>query len=97
MKAVTFYFKNLEPTPCLYRFVSAFLLFIVDLTFVKILGRYHEKGHIDILRFHVGVCHAIKQEKVYTQGQLKLTHIHFVILISYVKVIYLRFIKNPYF
>ena len=36
----------------------------------------------------------IRQEKVYTQGQLKLTHINFVILNSYVKVIYLRFIKN---
>ena len=30
MKAVTFYFQNLEPSS-LYRFVSAFLPFIVDL------------------------------------------------------------------
>ena len=50
MKAVTFYFKNLEPTPCLYRFVSAFLLFVVDLTFVKILRRYYEKGHSEYSR-----------------------------------------------
>ena len=32
----------------------------------------------------------------YTQGQFKLTHINFAILNSYVKVIYLRFIKNTY-
>ena len=44
MKAVTFYFYNLEPTPCLYRFVLAFLPFIVDLTFGKILNIY-EKSH----------------------------------------------------
>ena len=40
---------------------------------------------------------AIKQEKIYTQGQLKLTHINFVILNSYVRVIYLRFIKKHLF
>ena len=45
----------------------------------------------------MGVYQAIKQEKLYTQGQLKLTHINFVILHGYVKVIYLRFIKNTYF
>ena len=33
MKAVTFYFQNLERTPCLYRFGLAFLQFKVDLTF----------------------------------------------------------------
>ena len=38
MKAVTFYFYNLEPTPCLYRFVLAFLPFIVVLTFGRILN-----------------------------------------------------------
>ena len=37
---------------------------------------------------------AIKQEKIYTEGQLKLTHINFVILNSYVKVTYLRFTKK---
>ena len=45
----------------------------------------------------MSVYQAMKQEKVYTQGQWKLTHINFVILNSYVKVIYLRFIKNTYF
>ena len=44
MKAVTFYFQNLEPNLCLYRFVLAFLPFIVDLTFGKILNIY-EKSH----------------------------------------------------
>ena len=39
---------------------------------------------------------AIIQEKVYTEGQLKLTHINFVILNSYVKVIYLTFVKNTF-
>ena len=38
MKAVTFYFENLEPTACLYRFGLAFLPFTVDLTFGKILN-----------------------------------------------------------
>ena len=38
MKAVTFCFWNLEPTPCLYRFGLAFLSFIVDPTFGKILN-----------------------------------------------------------
>ena len=45
----------------------------------------------------MGVYQAIRQEKVYTQGLLKLTHINFVILNSYVKVIYLSFVKNTYF
>ena len=38
----------------------------------------------------------MKQQKVYTQGQLKLTHINFVILNSHVTVLYLRMIKNAY-
>ena len=38
---------------------------------------------------------AIKQEKVYTQGQLKLTHINFTILKRYITV--LSFLKNNYF
>ena len=38
MKAVTFCFWNLEPNLCLYRSVFAFLPFIVDLTFGKILN-----------------------------------------------------------
>ena len=37
-------FQNLEPNLCLYRFVLAFLPFIVDLTFGKILNIY-EKSH----------------------------------------------------
>ena len=49
-------------------------------------------------RFNVGVlARAIKQENVYTQGQLKLTHINFVILNSYVTVTYFRFIKKHLF
>ena len=40
MKAVTFYFENLEPTPYIYRFVLVFLRFIVGATFGKILNRY---------------------------------------------------------
>ena len=44
MKAVTLYFQNLEPNLCLSRFVLAFLPFIVDLTFGKILNIY-EKSH----------------------------------------------------
>ena len=42
MKAVTFYFENLEPTACLYRFGLAFLPFTVDLTFGKILNIYEK-------------------------------------------------------
>ena len=38
IKAVTFDFWNLEPTPCLYRFGLAFLPLIVDPTFGKILN-----------------------------------------------------------
>ena len=38
MKAVTFYFRNLEPTQSLHRFVLPFLTFMVDLTFGKILN-----------------------------------------------------------
>ena len=37
----------------------------------------------------MGVYQAIKEEKAYPQGQLKLTHTSFAILNSYVKVIYL--------
>ena len=45
MKAVTFYFQNLESNLCLYRFAfTAFLPFIVDLTFGKIWNIY-EKSH----------------------------------------------------
>ena len=49
------------------------------------------------LKTSCGCTQAIKQEKVYTQGQLKLTHINFSILNSHVTVIFLRFIKNTYF
>ena len=47
MKAVTFYFQNLEPTPCLYRFVLAFLPFIVKLTFGKILNTCMTRVTVD--------------------------------------------------
>ena len=40
---------------------------------------------------------SIKQEIVYTQGKLKVTHIIFVILNSHVTIIYWRFIKNTVF
>ena len=50
-----------------------------------------------ILRFHVGVYQAIRQEKVYTQGRLKLIHINFVVLNSYVKVKYLIFYQKQLF
>ena len=45
----------------------------------------------------ISYLQAIKEENVYTQGQLKLTRIHFVILNGYVTVIYLRFIKKHLF
>ena len=38
MKAVTFYFRNLEPNQGLYRFKLSFLTFMTDLTFGKILN-----------------------------------------------------------
>ena len=38
MKAVTFYFWNLEPTPSLQMFVLRFLTLMVNLTFGKILN-----------------------------------------------------------
>ena len=44
-----------------------------------------------------GCTQAIKQEKIYKQGQLKLPHINFAILNSHVTIIYLRFIKSIYF
>ena len=50
-----------------------------------------------ILRFHVGVYQAIRQEKVYTQGRLKLTHINFAVLNTYVKVKYLIFYQKQLF
>ena len=38
MKAVTFYFKNMNPTQSLHRFALLFLTFMVDLTFSKIMN-----------------------------------------------------------
>ena len=38
MKAVTFCFSNLEPTESLHRFLISFAIFMVDLTFGKILN-----------------------------------------------------------
>ena len=42
MKAVAFYFRNLEPTQSLHRFVFLFSTFTVDLTFGKILNIWKE-------------------------------------------------------
>ena len=42
MKAVTFYFWNMESSPNLYRFVQHFLPFTVDLAFGKILNAWDE-------------------------------------------------------
>ena len=42
MKAVTFYFRDKEPTQNLHRFVLLFLTFMVDLTFGKILNIWQE-------------------------------------------------------
>ena len=38
MKAITFYFRNLELTQSVHRFVLPFLTFMVDLTFGNILN-----------------------------------------------------------
>ena len=38
MKAVTFFFGNLEPTLSLYKCVLPFVPFMVDLTFGKMLN-----------------------------------------------------------
>ena len=63
MKAVSFYFRNLQPALCLYRFVLAFLSFVVGLAFGGVLGVW---GVATIIRgvfeanpgFHVGWRHA---------------------------------------
>ena len=44
IKAVTIYFRNLEPTQSLHRFILSFLTFIVDLTFGKILNMGQEES-----------------------------------------------------
>ena len=38
MKAVTFYFKNMNPTQSLHRLALLFLTFMVDLTFGKMMN-----------------------------------------------------------
>ena len=48
MKAVIFYFRNLEPTQSLHRFVLPFLTFMVDLTFDKILN-IREESQVNYL------------------------------------------------
>ena len=45
IKTVTFYFRNLEPTQSLHRFILPFLKFIVDLTFGIILNIWDRKSH----------------------------------------------------
>ena len=42
MKAITFYFRNMEPAQSLPRFLLPFLTFMVDLTFGKILYIWYE-------------------------------------------------------
>ena len=42
MKTGTFYFWNLELIPSLHKFLLAFLLFMIDLTFGKILNTWEE-------------------------------------------------------
>ena len=42
MKAVTFYFRNLDPTQSFRQFVWPFLTFMVDLAFGKILNIWEE-------------------------------------------------------
>ena len=44
INAVAFYFRNLEYSQSLQRFILSFLTFIVDLTFVKILNVYLGDG-----------------------------------------------------
>ena len=53
--------------------------------------------HLVDLQMSCGCTHAIKQEKIYAKGQLKLIHIVFAILNSHIRVIYLRFVRNTYF
>ena len=53
MKTVTFYFRNLEPTQSLQKFVLPFLTFIVDLAFGNQLeaASSHEQN-ISFLQMH---------------------------------------------
>ena len=45
IKAITFYFRNLEPTQSLHSFILSFLTFTVDLAFGKILKLWDGKSH----------------------------------------------------
>ena len=50
MKSVTFYFRNLEPTQGLHRFVLSFCItFMVDLTLGKILNMQEESQQVNYL------------------------------------------------
>ena len=49
MKAVTFYFQNMEPTQSLHKCAFPFLTFIVDLTFGKILNILEESQQVNYL------------------------------------------------
>ena len=51
MKAVSSYFRNLEPALCLYRFVLAFLPFMVGLAFGGVLGGWRHAGRVQYLFF----------------------------------------------
>ena len=57
MKAVTFYFSNLEPTQSLHRFVLPFLTFMVDLTFGKILNVLEDSQQVNYL---IAIAHVQK-------------------------------------
>ena len=49
MKAVTFYFKNMNPTQSLHRFALLFLTFMVDLTFSKMMNMQEESQKVNYL------------------------------------------------
>ena len=50
MKAVTFYFRNLEPTQSLQRFVLPFLTFMVDLAFGNQLATSSHEQKVSFLQ-----------------------------------------------
>ena len=58
-KAVTFFFRNLEPTHSLRRLMLSILLFIVDLTFGKILNIWDGTSHSRRIT-HIAIAHGLK-------------------------------------
>ena len=63
MKAVIFYFRNLESTQILHRFILPFLTFMVDLTFGKILNI--ATGRVTVGKFRA-IAHAQKVSFIQT-------------------------------